>query len=191
MSRKKAGIFFLGTCLILAILLLTQIVTPIVGAFIFAVALVAFGVPSNGFRKIWREKRTQVHNGTDFFGWYGVKSGCGGINTGSPGFFGACRFSLWGEPDAANQLRTRGLQYTYPGQQTDLLVILSVATPEVMDSTREGGLPSMKSLWRREYNNVVLGHSAACRQGPDQKTDAKDFVYFLPATQDWAAAPTP
>jgi hypothetical protein len=51
MNRRKAGIFFLGTCLILAMLLLTQVVTPIVGAFIFAVALVAFGVPSNGFRK--------------------------------------------------------------------------------------------------------------------------------------------
>jgi hypothetical protein len=52
MNRKKAGIFFLGTCVILAILLLTQVLTPIVGAIVFAVALVAFGVPSNGFRKI-------------------------------------------------------------------------------------------------------------------------------------------
>jgi len=52
MNRKKAGIFFLGTCLILAILMLTQVLTPIVGGVVFAVALVAFGVPSNGFRKI-------------------------------------------------------------------------------------------------------------------------------------------
>ena len=52
MNRKTAGIFFLGTCVILAILLLTQVLTPIVSAFIFAVALVAFGVPSNGFRKV-------------------------------------------------------------------------------------------------------------------------------------------
>jgi len=52
MNRKKAGIFFLGICLILAVLLLTQVVTPVEGAIIFAVALVAFGVPSSGFRKI-------------------------------------------------------------------------------------------------------------------------------------------
>jgi hypothetical protein len=26
----------------------------------------------------------------------------------------------------------------------------------------------MKNRRRREYNNVVLGHSAACCQGPDQ-----------------------
>ena len=52
MNRKKAALFFLGTCMILAVLLLMQVVTPIVGGFIFAVALVAFGVPSNGFRKI-------------------------------------------------------------------------------------------------------------------------------------------
>lgn len=51
MNRKKAGICFLGACLILAILLLTQVVTPTVGAFIFAVALVVFGVSSNGFQK--------------------------------------------------------------------------------------------------------------------------------------------
>jgi hypothetical protein len=52
MNGKKAGIFFLGACLILAILLLMQVLTPIVGGIIFAVALVAFGVPSNSFRKI-------------------------------------------------------------------------------------------------------------------------------------------
>lgn len=52
MNRKKAGIFFAGTCLILAILMVTQVLTPIMGALVFAVALVAFGVPSNGFRKI-------------------------------------------------------------------------------------------------------------------------------------------
>jgi hypothetical protein len=46
-------------------------------------------------------------------------------------------FSLWVEPDVASQLRSKGLQYIYPGQQTDLLVIYSVATPEVMDSTTE------------------------------------------------------
>lgn len=52
MNRKKAGIFFMGACVILAILLLAPVVTPIVGAIIFAVALVTFGVPSNGFRRV-------------------------------------------------------------------------------------------------------------------------------------------
>ena len=52
MNRKKAGIFFLGTCLILAILLLTQVLAPTMGAVIFAVALVVSGVTSNGIRKI-------------------------------------------------------------------------------------------------------------------------------------------
>ena len=52
MNGKKARIFFIGTCLILAILLVTQVVTPIVGGFIFAVALAAFGGASHGFRKI-------------------------------------------------------------------------------------------------------------------------------------------
>ena len=52
MNGKKARIFFLITCIILAILLLTHVLTFIVGGVIFAIALVAFGVPSNGFRRI-------------------------------------------------------------------------------------------------------------------------------------------
>jgi hypothetical protein len=51
MNGKKARIFFLGTCVILAVLLLTQVLTPIVGGIIFAIALVAFGVPSMVSRK--------------------------------------------------------------------------------------------------------------------------------------------
>ncbi|MGB7729938.1 MAG: hypothetical protein WBL50_18045 [Candidatus Acidiferrum sp.] len=51
MNGKKARVFLLVVCAILAILLLAQVVTPIVGAFIFAVALVALGAPSNGFRR--------------------------------------------------------------------------------------------------------------------------------------------
>jgi hypothetical protein len=52
MSGKRAGKFFLGICVVLAILMLTQVLTPIVGGSIFAVALVAFGVPSHGFRRV-------------------------------------------------------------------------------------------------------------------------------------------
>jgi hypothetical protein len=52
MSGKKARMFFVSSCIILAILLLTHVLTYIVGGIIFTVALVAFGVPSNGFRKI-------------------------------------------------------------------------------------------------------------------------------------------
>ena len=52
MNGKKARIFFLITCITLAILLLTHVMTYIVSGIIFAVALVAFGVPSNGFRRV-------------------------------------------------------------------------------------------------------------------------------------------
>jgi len=52
MNGKMAGILFLATCVILGILLLTQVVTPIVGAIIFAVALVAFRMLSKGFRRV-------------------------------------------------------------------------------------------------------------------------------------------
>jgi hypothetical protein len=51
MNGKKAAIFFLGACVILAILMVTHVLTFIVGVAIFAVALVAFGVPSHGFRR--------------------------------------------------------------------------------------------------------------------------------------------
>jgi hypothetical protein len=51
-NGKKARKFFLGICVVLAILMLTQVLTPIVGGSIFAVALVAFGVPSHGFRRV-------------------------------------------------------------------------------------------------------------------------------------------
>ena len=52
MNGKKARIFFVGACLIVAILMLTQVVTLIVGGIIFAVALAVFGGLSNGFRKV-------------------------------------------------------------------------------------------------------------------------------------------
>ena len=52
MNRKIAGFSFLGACIIIAILLLTQVVTPIAGAIIFAVALVVCGGSSKGFRKV-------------------------------------------------------------------------------------------------------------------------------------------
>ncbi|MFZ0821864.1 MAG: hypothetical protein WAM91_17505 [Candidatus Acidiferrales bacterium] len=51
MNRKTARILFLAACIVIAILLLKQVVTTIVGGFIFAVALLVFGGLSNGFRK--------------------------------------------------------------------------------------------------------------------------------------------
>jgi hypothetical protein len=51
-NGKKATLLFLSTCLILAILMLTHVSTFIV-VIIFAVALLAFGVPSHGFRRTW------------------------------------------------------------------------------------------------------------------------------------------
>ncbi len=51
MNGKTARVFFVGACVILAILLLKQVVTTTVGGLIFVAALVVFGVPSKGFRK--------------------------------------------------------------------------------------------------------------------------------------------
>jgi hypothetical protein len=51
MTRKLALSLFLGTCILLAILLITRVITPLVSGIIFAVALVLFGGLSRGFRK--------------------------------------------------------------------------------------------------------------------------------------------
>ena len=51
MTRELALSLFLGTCLLLAILLITQVITPVVSGIIFSLALVVFGGLSNGFRK--------------------------------------------------------------------------------------------------------------------------------------------
>lgn len=44
MSGKTAGLIFLGICLILAALLLTKVITPLISGGVFAVALVALGL---------------------------------------------------------------------------------------------------------------------------------------------------
>jgi hypothetical protein len=51
MKGKTAAFVFLGICLILAILLFTNIISPIIGGIIFALALVLLGGISGGFRK--------------------------------------------------------------------------------------------------------------------------------------------
>jgi hypothetical protein len=51
MDGKLAGLLFLGVCVILAVLLLTKSITPLVSGGVFAVALVALGGLSQGFRK--------------------------------------------------------------------------------------------------------------------------------------------
>ena len=51
MDRKFALGLFLATCIILAILLITQVITPTVSGVLFAIALVVFGGLSRGFRK--------------------------------------------------------------------------------------------------------------------------------------------
>jgi len=51
MDRKLALGLFLATCIILAILLITQAITPIVGGILFAITLVVLGGLSRGFRK--------------------------------------------------------------------------------------------------------------------------------------------
>jgi hypothetical protein len=42
---------FLATCIVLAILLITRLITPLVNGLIFAIALILFGGLSRGFRK--------------------------------------------------------------------------------------------------------------------------------------------
>jgi hypothetical protein len=51
MSRNKAVLLFFGTCVILGILVLLNILPSMIGAIIFAVALVTFGLLSRGFKK--------------------------------------------------------------------------------------------------------------------------------------------
>jgi hypothetical protein len=50
MKRKYAIGIFICVCLLLTILLLTNIITSIVSGVIFAVALMVFGSLSRGFR---------------------------------------------------------------------------------------------------------------------------------------------
>jgi hypothetical protein len=51
MDSKLALGLFLATCVVLAILLIMQIISPIISSAIFAVALILFGGLSRGFRK--------------------------------------------------------------------------------------------------------------------------------------------
>ena len=51
MKRKHALISFVSVCLALAVLLLTTVINFIVGAIIFAIALVVFGGLSKAFKK--------------------------------------------------------------------------------------------------------------------------------------------
>ena len=85
--------------------------------------VLAPGLPAQTVRVNWNQQTNFAKFKT--YTWQAAK------NPGHP------VFSLWVEPDVADQLRAKGLQYIYPGQPTDLLVIYSVATPEVMDSTTE------------------------------------------------------
>jgi hypothetical protein len=51
MDKTIAGVFFLGTCVVLAVLLLTGTISPLVSGSVFALALIAVGGLSRGFRK--------------------------------------------------------------------------------------------------------------------------------------------
>jgi len=51
MRGKSAGFLFLGICMVLAALLLTKTIAPLVSGCVFAVALVALDGLSGGFRK--------------------------------------------------------------------------------------------------------------------------------------------
>lgn len=52
MNGKKAALLFVVSCLILAILLFTEVLTPNVAGIVFVMVLAVFTVPSNCFRRI-------------------------------------------------------------------------------------------------------------------------------------------
>ena len=51
MTGKTAGLMFLGVCIVLAFLLLTHAISPVVSGTIFAGSLLLFGSLSSGFRR--------------------------------------------------------------------------------------------------------------------------------------------
>lgn len=51
MNKKRAGLIFLGVCLVLAALLAAKAISPILSGSILAIALVGFGILSDGFTK--------------------------------------------------------------------------------------------------------------------------------------------
>jgi hypothetical protein len=50
MNKKMAGLLFLGSCVVLAALLATKVISPVVSGSFFAIALVSFGILSRGFQ---------------------------------------------------------------------------------------------------------------------------------------------
>ena len=50
MNKKIASVSFLSICLILAVFLLTKIITSTLSGIVFAIAVVLFGSLSKGFR---------------------------------------------------------------------------------------------------------------------------------------------
>ncbi len=51
MKGKTAGFLLLAVCAILAVLLLTSAITPLVSGIVFAVVLAVLGTVSRGFRR--------------------------------------------------------------------------------------------------------------------------------------------
>jgi hypothetical protein len=51
MRGKTAGMLFLGICIVLAFLLLTRLITPVISGIVFAIALVLLGGITKGFRR--------------------------------------------------------------------------------------------------------------------------------------------
>ena len=51
MTRKTAGLVFVGICIVIADLLVTKAITPLVGGILFAITLVVLGLLSGGFRR--------------------------------------------------------------------------------------------------------------------------------------------
>lgn len=51
MNGRIAGLLFLAVCLVIAVLLLTRTISPLLSSLVFAGALLILGGRSRGFRK--------------------------------------------------------------------------------------------------------------------------------------------
>jgi len=61
MNVRTARSLFLAVCIIIVILLLTEVITPVVSGALFAAALLVIGIASRGFTRA-RRKQDQSGN---------------------------------------------------------------------------------------------------------------------------------
>lgn len=62
MKSRNAIASFLGICVILAVLLITKLISSVLSGIIFAIALVIFGSLSKGFRRNYTSSKSKKKN---------------------------------------------------------------------------------------------------------------------------------